>query len=59
LLQGLVRTHSITLALVTHEPDVAECATRVISVRDGRIERDEVNPAPRDAGRALAEEPPP
>jgi putative ABC transport system ATP-binding protein len=56
LLQGLVTTHSITLALVTHEPDVAECATRVISVRDGKIESDAINPTPRDAGRALAEE---
>ena len=31
----------ITLILVTHEPDVAACASRQILIRDGRITRDE------------------
>ena len=31
----------ITIVLVTHEPDVAAWASRVLVVRDGRIERDE------------------
>ena len=31
----------ITIVLVTHEPDVAQYATRIIEVRDGRIRRDE------------------
>jgi putative ABC transport system ATP-binding protein len=36
LLEGLVRTQGVTLILVTHEPEVAERAERVIVVRDGR-----------------------
>ena len=36
LLQELGRG-GITIALVTHEPDIAEYATRVIVVKDGRI----------------------
>ena len=34
-----------TLMVVTHEHDVAEHARRVVFLRDGRIERDERNPA--------------
>jgi putative ABC transport system ATP-binding protein len=30
----------ITILLVTHEPDVAQYATRIVEVRDGRIVRD-------------------
>jgi putative ABC transport system ATP-binding protein len=30
-----------TIVLVTHEPDVANRARRVIHVRDGKVERDE------------------
>jgi putative ABC transport system ATP-binding protein len=30
-----------TIIVVTHEPDIAERAHRVISIRDGRIEKDE------------------
>ena len=32
-----------TIILVTHEPDVAACARRVVHFRDGMIERDEPN----------------
>ena len=32
-----------TIILVTHEPDIAERAHRVITIRDGRIESDEMN----------------
>jgi putative ABC transport system ATP-binding protein len=32
-----------TIILVTHEPDIAERAHRVITIRDGRIEKDELN----------------
>jgi putative ABC transport system ATP-binding protein len=53
LLQRLVKTRGITLLLVTHETDVAECAARVITMRDGRVEHDRANPAPRDAARQL------
>ncbi|HEV2801460.1 MAG TPA: hypothetical protein VGW12_13225 [Pyrinomonadaceae bacterium] len=30
-----------TIIVVTHEPDIAERAHRVISIRDGRIDKDE------------------
>jgi putative ABC transport system ATP-binding protein len=49
LLQGLSRDHGITTVIVTHEADIAACASRVITVRDGRIERDDRNADPRDA----------
>lgn len=55
LLQGLVRGGERTVILVTHEPDVAACAARVVTVRDGRVVSDERNPAPRDA-RTLRDE---
>lgn len=46
LFRELNRNDGITLVLVTHEPDVAERADRVIRVRDGRVERnDEPEPA--------------
>ena len=36
-----------TVILVTHEPDIAEHARRVVRMKDGRIESDHVNPNPR------------
>ena len=30
-----------TIILVTHEPEIAACASRQLLVRDGRITRDE------------------
>ena len=38
-----------TVILVTHEPDIAEHARRVVRMRDGKIESDLVNPNPRSA----------
>ncbi|MCC6214146.1 MAG: ABC transporter ATP-binding protein [Polyangiaceae bacterium] len=55
LLQALVRDQGITIALVTHEPDIAACTSRIVTVRDGRIASDERHAAPRDAARALEE----
>lgn len=49
LLQRLVFDHGITLALVTHEHDIAACATRIVTVKDGRIASDVENAAFRDA----------
>jgi putative ABC transport system ATP-binding protein len=40
LLQSLNDT-GITIIMVTHEPDVAACAQRIVRFRDGRIERQE------------------
>jgi len=42
LLLALNRDHGSTLVLVTHDPDLASCAERIISLRDGRIESDEL-----------------
>jgi putative ABC transport system ATP-binding protein len=53
LLQRLNR-QGLTIVLVTHEPDVAAFAGRVIAFRDGRLQRDEPMAAPRDAERLLA-----
>jgi putative ABC transport system ATP-binding protein len=44
-----LNAQGITIVLVTHEPDVAHYATRIVEVRDGRIVRD--RPV---AGRRLA-----
>lgn len=43
LLQDLVRVKGITLVLVTHEADIAACAGRILTVRDGVIEHDQRN----------------
>jgi putative ABC transport system ATP-binding protein len=29
--------------MVTHEPDIAACARRVVVLRDGRVESDRLN----------------
>ena len=56
LLQQLNRA-GITICLVTHEPDIAACASRVVQMRDGRIKSDTRNERPHDALAALAELP--
>lgn len=38
-----------TIVLVTHEPDIAEFAHRIVRLRDGMVETDEVNPNPASA----------
>ncbi|MBK8252835.1 MAG: ABC transporter ATP-binding protein [Polyangiaceae bacterium] len=57
LLQELNRKSGITICLVTHEPDIAACASRVVQMRDGRIRSDTRNPQPLNALAALAELP--
>jgi putative ABC transport system ATP-binding protein len=52
LLQRL-NGHGITVALVTHELDIAACARRIIRMRDGRIHSDTVQ-TPHDAASAIA-----
>ena len=44
----------ITIILVTHEPDIAAYAKRIVEVRDGRIRRDEPVRARRSAAEDLA-----
>ena len=58
LLQDLNRKNKITIVLVTHEPDIAACASRVINMRDGRVRSDTYNEKPIDAHKALADLPP-
>jgi putative ABC transport system ATP-binding protein len=58
LLQELNESQGITIVLVTHEPDIAACAKRVITMRDGRVRSDLVNQERHDALAALAELPP-
>ena len=49
LLQRLNRDLGITIILVTHERDIAACASRVVTMRDGRIVTDVVQDSPLDA----------
>ena len=44
-----LNAEGITILLVTHEPDIACYAKRIIELRDGRIIRDETVAAPRRA----------
>ena len=46
-------TTGITILLVTHEPDIAGFAGRVISMKDGRVQSDRTQ-KPQDARQALA-----
>jgi putative ABC transport system ATP-binding protein len=45
----------ITILLVTHEPDISQCARRIVELRDGRIIRDEPVLNRRDAAADLRE----
>ena len=57
LLQSLNRDRGITIVLVTHEHDIAACASRVVTFRDGRIVSDVVQEKPLDAAAELVELP--
>jgi putative ABC transport system ATP-binding protein len=57
LLQGL-GNEGITVALVTHEPDIASFASRVVVMRDGLVRTDQTQ-TPHDALAALAAAEPP
>jgi putative ABC transport system ATP-binding protein len=53
IFQRLNRERGITLVLVTHEPDIAQYAQRVVVFKDGRIQKDYQIDEPRDAAAEL------
>ena len=50
LFQQLHRERGLTVVMVTHEPDVAACAGRLVVVRDGKVANDTRVASPRRAG---------
>jgi putative ABC transport system ATP-binding protein len=54
LFQQLNRDRGITIVLVTHEPDIAQYAKRIVRFHDGRIASDTAVAQPRDAAGDLA-----
>jgi putative ABC transport system ATP-binding protein len=53
IFQRLNRESGITLMVVTHEPDIAAHASRIIRFCDGKILDDQSISAPRDASHEL------
>jgi len=58
IFQRLNRERGITLLLVTHEPDIAQYAQRVVVFKDGRIRKDYQVEDQRDAAEELKNLPP-
>jgi putative ABC transport system ATP-binding protein len=54
ILQKLNAGRGLTIVLVTHEPDIAEYGTRIVTFRDGRVRNDEAVAHRRDAVTELA-----
>ena len=59
IFQRLNAERGITILLVTHERDIAECAFRTIDFRDGQVVQDAVVPVHRTASIDLTGMPPP
>ena len=57
IFQRLNRERNLTVILVTHEPDIAQYANRIIQFRDGRIRRDFAVEGRRDAQEVLQQLP--
>ncbi len=57
IFQRLNRNRNLTVIVVTHEPDIAHYANRIIQFRDGRIRRDFSVENRKDAGEVLMELP--
>jgi ABC-type lipoprotein export system ATPase subunit len=45
----LNRESGSTIVLITHEPDIAMHANRIIHIRDGKLVEDKINPHPTKA----------
>ena len=58
VLQRLNRERAITIVLITHEPDIAEFAERIITFRDGRVVSDASVAKRREAAAEFAALPP-
>jgi putative ABC transport system ATP-binding protein len=58
IFQRLNRERGITLVLVTHEPDIAQYAQRVLVFKDGKISKDYQIENPRDAAEEFRNLPP-
>jgi putative ABC transport system ATP-binding protein len=43
LLTGLNRDRGVTIVMVTHEPDMAAYARRIVHFLDGLVESDKIN----------------
>jgi putative ABC transport system ATP-binding protein len=54
ILQRLNRDRGVTIVLITHEPDIAEYAERVVTCRDGRVVSDVAVAKRRDAAAEMA-----
>jgi putative ABC transport system ATP-binding protein len=57
IFQRLNRDRNLTVIIVTHEPDIAQYANRIIQFRDGRIRRDFAVENRKDAGEVLKQLP--
>jgi putative ABC transport system ATP-binding protein len=57
IFQRLNRERNLTIVVVTHEPDIAQYAKRIIQFRDGRIHRDIPVENRKDAKQVLSELP--
>jgi putative ABC transport system ATP-binding protein len=54
IFQRLSEERGLTIVLVTHEPDIAEYGTRIVTFRDGRVRMDHPVTTRRHAGVELA-----
>ena len=53
IFQRLNREQGISIVVVTHEPDIAHYADRIITFKDGKVLSDEMVSEPRNAAREL------
>jgi putative ABC transport system ATP-binding protein len=54
LLQDLNEKQGKTIVFVTHEPDIAQFSSRTITLRDGKIIKDQINEKKKNARESLA-----